>query len=70
MKISPRDRKLDPAIDWLSVASRKRMVGDRIGYRECLRLARQMRLIGQRGSRVRTESCPDRAAARRYLGVG
>lgn len=42
-----RDRMLDPSIDWLAVAHRSRMVRDRIAYRECLRLARVMRLAGR-----------------------
>lgn len=43
-RLTFRERKLDPAIDWLVVANRKKRVGDRIAYRECLRLARVMRI--------------------------
>ena len=53
VKLTPREKKLDPSIDWLAVANRKRLVGDRIAYRECLRLARLMRLANQYGSRSR-----------------
>lgn len=46
-RISARDAKLDPSINWVAVANRLRRMGDRIGARECLRLARLFRLHGR-----------------------
>lgn len=53
MRLTPRDAKLDSKIDWLAVAMRLRRVRDRIGYRECIRLARLMRLHGRRACKPR-----------------
>ena len=51
--MTPKDRRLDPRIDWLHVAQWKRRTRDRIAYRECLRLARVMRLAGRRVAKPR-----------------
>jgi hypothetical protein len=46
--IKGRDAKLLPSINWVAVANLRRRQGDRLGARECLRLARLMRLNGRK----------------------
>lgn len=52
-RLSKRDSLLLPGIDWLATSLRLRQRGDRLGYRECLRLARVMRLNNRGAHRRR-----------------
>lgn len=47
-KITGRDAKLLSSINWLAVANLRARQGDKLAARECLRLARLMRLNGRR----------------------